>query len=62
MFSGSLISIQFRTKDFRDIPTFQFSNSETLIIDQIYLVITKDQKRYGLVRPVPAFHKCSSGR
>jgi len=43
---------QFRASDYEDIPMFRFSSSVTIEDDQIYLIITKDQKAFGLIRPV----------
>ena len=43
---------QFRTQDYFDLPLIDFSNSIAAAVDDIYLVVTTDLKRYGLVRPI----------
>lgn len=43
---------QFRVADYKNIPSYRFDDSVAAAIDTVYLVITKDQKRYGLIRPV----------
>jgi hypothetical protein len=43
---------QFRVSKFKDIPAYRFDDSVGASVNTIYLVITKSQKRYGLIRPV----------
>lgn len=43
---------QYRTQDYRDIPLIDFENSMEITSEDIYLVVTTDLKRYGLVRPI----------
>lgn len=43
---------QFRTQDYQNLPLSLFANQLGIVPDQVYLVVSKDQRRYGLVRPI----------